>query len=139
MFVGVPQKGRHYHAHMAGKKYQEAAKLIDPKKIYSIEEAAELVKKTNVTKFDATVEVHIRLGIDPKIPPMVNATMANSAAPTGTHWGPYLQAVPINPLNGMTGVSSAASDANAGWYYQPAGLGFTFYSRNADGSVNTAY
>jgi large subunit ribosomal protein L1 len=51
---------------MAGKKYQEAAKLIDPKKVYGIDEAVELVKKTNVTKFDATVEVHVRLGIDPK-------------------------------------------------------------------------
>jgi general secretion pathway protein G len=64
---------------------------------------------------------------------------ANSAAPTGTHWGPYLQAAPINPLNNQTGVSSGAVDQNAGWYYQPNGLGFTFYARNADGSVNTAY
>jgi prepilin-type N-terminal cleavage/methylation domain-containing protein len=64
---------------------------------------------------------------------------ANSAAPTGTHWGPYLQAAPVNPLNGQSSVTSAAVDVNAGWYYQPAGLGFTFYSRNADGSVNTAY
>ncbi len=63
----------------------------------------------------------------------------NSAVPTGTHWGPYLQAAPVNPLNNMTGVSSAAVDPNAGWYYQPAGLGFTFYARNADGSVNVAY
>jgi len=64
---------------------------------------------------------------------------ANSAAPTGTHWGPYLQAAPMNPLNNMTGISSAASDASAGWFYQPAGIGFTFYSRNADGTVNTSY
>jgi general secretion pathway protein G len=64
---------------------------------------------------------------------------ANSIAPTGTHWGPYLQAVPINPLNGLTGVTGAATDPSAGWYYQPAGLGFTFYSRNVDGTVNSAY
>jgi general secretion pathway protein G len=68
-----------------------------------------------------------------------DTTEANSAAPTGTHWGPYLQAAPLNPLNSLDGVSSAAVDPNAGWYYQPIGLGFTFYSRNADGSVNTAY
>jgi general secretion pathway protein G len=68
-----------------------------------------------------------------------DTTEANSAAPTGTHWGPYLQAAPINPLNSQTGVSSAAVDQNAGWFYQPVGMGFTFYSRNADGSVNTAY
>ena len=64
---------------------------------------------------------------------------ANSNAPTGTHWGPYLQAPPINPLNGQTGISSAAVDTAAGWYYQPAGLGFTFYGRNEDGSVNLTY
>ncbi len=68
-----------------------------------------------------------------------DTTEANSAAPTGTHWGPYLQAPPINPLNGQSGVSSVAVDTNTGWYYQPVGLGFTFYARNADGSVNTAY
>jgi len=68
-----------------------------------------------------------------------DTTEANSAAPTGTHWGPYLQQAPINPLNNMTGVTSAANDANAGWYYQPSGLGFTFYARNADGSVNLSY
>jgi len=61
------------------------------------------------------------------------------AAPVGTRWGPYLQAVPINPLNGLTSVSSVSTDATAGWYYQPAGIGFTFMSRNADGTVNTAY
>jgi len=64
---------------------------------------------------------------------------ANSAAPTGTHWGPYLQAAPVNPMNQKTGVTSAATDPDAGWYYQPIGLGFTFYARNADGSVNTGY
>ena len=48
-----------------GKKYLEAKKLIDPKKVYSPEEAVELVKKTNPAKFDASVEIHIRLGIDP--------------------------------------------------------------------------
>lgn len=48
-----------------GKKYEEAAKLIDPKKLYSPEEAVELVKKTSRTKFDASVEVHFKLGIDP--------------------------------------------------------------------------
>ena len=48
-----------------GKKYQEAAKLIDAKKLYSPEEAVELAKKTSRTKFDASVEVHFKLGIDP--------------------------------------------------------------------------
>ncbi len=49
-----------------GKKYQEAAKLIDSSKKYSITEAVELVKKTSVTKFDATVELVFRLNVDPR-------------------------------------------------------------------------
>ena len=49
-----------------GKKYLEAAKLIDSNKKYSIEEAVELVKKTSIVKFDATVEAAFRLNIDPR-------------------------------------------------------------------------
>jgi large subunit ribosomal protein L1 len=49
-----------------GKKYIEAAKLVDRTKAYAIDEAIELVKKTNTAKFDATVEVAFRLGVDPK-------------------------------------------------------------------------
>ncbi len=49
-----------------GKKYQEAAKLIDAAKLYSPKEAVELVKKTSVTKFDSSVEVAVRLGVNPK-------------------------------------------------------------------------
>ena len=49
-----------------GKKYQEALKLVDRTKRYSLEEAVELVKKTSTTKFDATVECAIRLNIDPR-------------------------------------------------------------------------
>jgi large subunit ribosomal protein L1 len=51
---------------MAGKKFVEAQKLIDPKRTYSLAEAVALAKKTSVAKFDASVEVHIKLGIDPK-------------------------------------------------------------------------
>ncbi|AMX84856.1 50S ribosomal protein L1 [Geobacillus subterraneus] len=49
-----------------GKKYLEALKLVDRFKAYPVAEAIELVKKTNVAKFDATVEVAFRLGVDPK-------------------------------------------------------------------------
>ena len=49
-----------------GKKYQEALKLVDRQKRYSLEEAVELVKKTNFAKFDATVEVSFKLNIDPR-------------------------------------------------------------------------
>lgn len=49
-----------------GKKYQEAAKLVDKLKSYSPEEAVDLVKKTSTVKFDATVEAHLRMGVDPR-------------------------------------------------------------------------
>ena len=47
-----------------GKKYTEAAKLVDRSVQYETEEAISLVKKTAVAKFDETVEAHIRLGVD---------------------------------------------------------------------------
>ncbi|TDL30563.1 50S ribosomal protein L1 [Jeotgalibacillus sp. S-D1] len=47
-----------------GKKYVEAAKLVDRTANYEVNEAIELAKKTSVVKFDATVEVAFRLGID---------------------------------------------------------------------------
>lgn len=49
-----------------GKKYLEAAKLVDRTAAYAVTEAIELVKKTNVASFDASVEVAFRLGVDPK-------------------------------------------------------------------------
>ncbi len=49
-----------------GKKFKAAAALVDSKKTYSTAEAMELAKQTSTTKFDGTVEVHLRLGIDPK-------------------------------------------------------------------------
>lgn len=48
-----------------GKKYLEVKKLIDPKKTYSAEEAMDLIKKTSTVKFDPSVELHLKLGIDP--------------------------------------------------------------------------
>ena len=49
-----------------GKKYQEAHKLIEKGKVYSLKEAVELAIKTNPAKFDASVEIHARLGVDPR-------------------------------------------------------------------------
>lgn len=51
---------------MGSKRYEAAAKLVDSNKTYSPAEAIELVKKTSNTKFDASVEFHANLGIDPK-------------------------------------------------------------------------
>lgn len=47
-----------------GKKYTEAAKLVDRAVQYEVAEAISLIKKTAVAKFDETVEAHIRLGVD---------------------------------------------------------------------------
>jgi large subunit ribosomal protein L1 len=49
-----------------GKKYLEAAKLVEVSKAYAVTEAIEVAKKANFAKFDATVEVAFRLGVDPK-------------------------------------------------------------------------
>ena len=47
-----------------GKKYQDSAKLIDRTKLYDANEAIDLVCQTSKAKFDETVELHIRLGVD---------------------------------------------------------------------------
>ena len=49
-----------------GKKYQEAHKLVEKGKLYNLGEAVKLAMDTNPTKFDASVEVHARLGVDPR-------------------------------------------------------------------------
>jgi large subunit ribosomal protein L1 len=49
-----------------GKKYLEAAKLVDRQKEYSPREALELVKKTHYANFDGTVDLHLRTGLDPR-------------------------------------------------------------------------
>jgi len=46
------------------KRYQELKKDIDPKKVYDLEDALTLVKETAKTKFESSIEVHFRLGID---------------------------------------------------------------------------
>jgi len=53
-------------ATVVGKRYAAALAVIDPKKQYSIDDALEAVKKTPSTKFDETVDLSIRLGVDPK-------------------------------------------------------------------------
>ena len=49
-----------------GKKYKEAVKLLDKDKSYLPQEAVELLKKTAQSKFDETVELHLRMGVDPR-------------------------------------------------------------------------
>ncbi len=49
-----------------GKKYLEALKLIEENKLYQPQEAVSLLKKMNYVKFDPTIEVHMKLGVDPR-------------------------------------------------------------------------
>ena len=49
-----------------GKKYQEVSKLVDREQVYTPEEAADLAKQTTTVSFDATIEAHLRLGVDPR-------------------------------------------------------------------------
>jgi len=49
-----------------GKKYQEAVKLLDRDRTYEPQEAIELAKEMSYTSFDETVELHLRMGVDPR-------------------------------------------------------------------------
>ena len=49
-----------------GKKYVESAKLIDKSALYNPNEALELTLKTAKANFDETIELHVRLGVDPR-------------------------------------------------------------------------
>ena len=49
-----------------GKRYQEASKLVDRTKTYEAKEALEIIEKMPKTKFDETVELHVKLGVDSK-------------------------------------------------------------------------
>ena len=55
---------RHMGKH--GKRYQDAAKLVEHGKSYEPDVAMDLLKQTATTKFDGSVEAHIRLGVDPR-------------------------------------------------------------------------
>ena len=48
------------------KKRKAATAKVDKNKLYSLKEASALVKEVNITKFDASVDLHVRLGVDPK-------------------------------------------------------------------------
>ena len=49
-----------------GKSYRKVAELVEKEKVYNLHDALELATKTNPAKFDASVELHVRLGVDPR-------------------------------------------------------------------------
>ena len=67
---------------MAGKKLADALKKLDRLKLYQPEEAINLLKELTYTKFDETVEIHIRTGVDPRHADQV--IRASVALPAGT-------------------------------------------------------
>ena len=65
-----------------GRRYLEAAKLVEPGKVYEPAAASQLVKDTGAAKFDASIEAHLRLGVDPRhADQMVRGTVV---LPSGT-------------------------------------------------------
>ncbi|CAN5371365.1 hypothetical protein BH09PAT4_BH09PAT4_05800 [soil metagenome] len=62
----APVKPSRSRLERQGKKFQEVAKLIEKNKSYDVKEALELAVKTSPTKFDATVELHVNLNVDPR-------------------------------------------------------------------------
>lgn len=73
-----------------GKKHKQAAALIEAGRIYTVDEAIELLERTNTVKFDPTVEVHFNLAIDPKYADqMVRSTVT---LPNGTGKAPKIGA-----------------------------------------------
>src|SRR3954454_13840347 len=68
---------------MAGKKFEDAAKRVDRLKLYQPQEAIELIKELAFAKFDETVEVHIRTGVDPRHADQVIRGSPSVAAGTG--------------------------------------------------------
>jgi large subunit ribosomal protein L1 len=67
---------------VAGKKLTEALKKVDRLKLYQPQEAVELIKELAFAKFDETVEVHIRTGVDPRHADQV--IRGSAALPAGT-------------------------------------------------------
>jgi len=89
-----------------GKGYRKAADLIDRTKHYEIPEAVALAKQTATTKFDATVELHANLGVDPRqADQMVRATVV---LPAGT--GKKLRVAVLAPADKHAAAKKAGGD-----------------------------
>lgn len=88
------------------KKMKAAAAKVDKNKAYSLEEAAKLVKETSITKFDASVDIAIRLGVDPrKANQMVRGVVT---LPHGT--GKNVRVLALVPADKETEAKEAGAD-----------------------------
>ena len=89
-----------------GKKYNEIAKLVDKTKLYTAEEAFELVVKTKTAKFNETVEVALRLGVDPRH--AIQQIRGTVSLPNGT--GKTVRIVAITQGDNEKKAQSAGAD-----------------------------
>lgn len=93
-----------------GKNFIKASELIDKSKNYTLKEALDLAIKTSPTKFDAAVELHIRLGVDPK--QSDQNIRANLVLPAGT--GKTTKVAVFGDTIGVTKAKAARADIAAG-------------------------
>ena len=96
--------------HRHGKQYLAMSEQVDREKLYEIDEAVELAQKTSFTKFDATVELHVGLGVDPKqADQMVRATIS---LPHGT--GKTVRVAVVAPETKQAAAKKAGADTVGG-------------------------
>jgi ribosomal protein L1 len=89
-----------------GKNYRKSAELIDKSKEYTLDEAAELLPKTSTVKFDASVEIHVNLNVDPRQADQnIRATVA---LPHGT--GKILRVAVFAPADQHEAAKKAGAD-----------------------------
>ena len=93
-------------AERKGKKYRKLAEKIEKGKLYPINEAMKLAVETATTKFDSTVELHVRLGVDPKLADQnIRATVS---LPNGT--GKTVRVAALVPEGDVKTVTAAGAD-----------------------------
>lgn len=91
-----------------GKKYTEVASLVELNRVYTLAEAAEIVVKTSTTKFDASVDIDVRLGVDPRhADQMVRGTVS---LPHGTGKTVRVLAL-VNPAKQAEAIAAGADFA----------------------------
>ena len=89
-----------------GKKFRAMAEKVEKSKLYSVSEAMKLAVETSPTKFDSTVELHVRLGVDPKLADQ--NIRASVALPNGT--GKTVRVAAFVPDTDVQSVTTAGAD-----------------------------
>lgn len=105
-----PQKPARSILERKGKKFRKAAELIEKDKQYTLREAIDLAVKTSPVKFDATVELHVRLGVDPRQADQNIRDMVT--LPAGT--GKTIRVAVIADPDGVAAAKKAGADIASG-------------------------